>query len=130
MMTKDDAISAAETFVTRHYPKLPEFVMVFHLTEREGRIFGECWFREPRSARWRESAMWVDQSSAEHAGLGDQWRELTSAAPGISGIAGKWTVHFFMSWDTDTLGMPETLAIMIDDADGSVTRVSPDRAAS
>jgi hypothetical protein len=129
-MTKDDAISAAETFVTRHYPKLPEVVMVSHLTEREGRLFAECWFREPRSRRWRESAIWVDESMAEDERLGDQWRELTSAVGGISAIAGKWTVHFFMSWDTDALGMPETLAIRIDEADGSVTRVSPDRTAS
>jgi hypothetical protein len=42
------------------------------------------------------------------------------------GAVGKWLVAFFMSWDTDAAGMPQTLHVTVDDVDGSVTQISPE----
>jgi hypothetical protein len=126
-MTKDEAIDAAEAFVARKYRKLPQVVSIWHLTERQGRLFGETWIRMPGAARWHESARWWDESNAEAAGFGEVWRAAKAAAEreGLR-IAGRWTVYFFMSFDTDALGMPPTLGVSIDDVDGAVTQVTPE----
>jgi hypothetical protein len=34
----------------------------------------------------------------------------------------KWFVSFFCSWDTDVLGMPSTLNVLVDNASGEVRR--------
>ena len=116
-MTKDEAILAAETFVRHKYAKVPQVVMVSHLTVREGRLFVECWMRAPGSGRWNKSDIWADESGAEMASLRDRWPEWKNA------VIGRWTVRFFMSWDTDALGMPETLAVRVGDSDGSVRQL-------
>jgi hypothetical protein len=67
-----------------------------------------------------------DESHAEDAGFGDEWRALRAAAGEGRRFTGRWTVYFFMSWDTDALGMPQTLRVSVDDSDGTVTQVTPD----
>jgi hypothetical protein len=35
-------------------------------------------------------------------------------------VRGKWFVSFFCSWDTDSLGMPQTLNLLVDDKNGEI----------
>ena len=119
-MTKDEAIRAAEAFVTRKYAHVPPVVAVTHLTSRGRLVAAENWFRGPNRTHWRESSMTWDESQADDAGFGDEWRTLQAAGRET------WTVSFFMSWDTDALGMPQTLHVRIGDADGAVSQVTPE----
>ena len=126
-MTKDEAVDAAEAFVARKYRKLPQVVSISHLTEREGRLFAETWIRMPGAARWHESTAWWDESRAQASGFGEQWRAAKAAAEAEGWrFAGRWTVYFFMSFDTDALGMPPTLGVSIDDTDGTANQITPE----
>jgi hypothetical protein len=35
---------------------------------------------------------------------------------------GKWMVSYFCNWDTDALGLPETLHVLVDDMSGDAQR--------
>jgi hypothetical protein len=119
-MTRDEAIRAAEAFVTRKYSHVPPVVGVTHLTTRGRLLAAEHWFRGPDRTHWRESSMAWDESKAADAGFRDEWRTLQAAGHET------WTVSFFMSWDTDALGMPQTLQVRINDADGAVSQITPE----
>src|SRR3954451_12502831 len=114
-MTKDEAIRAAEAFVSRKYSHVPRVVSVSHLTVRGDRFFIEHWSREPGATRWREALMEWDESQIEDVMGSEAWREARAAAGEALRISPRWTVHFFMSWDTDELGMPQTLRVQVDD---------------
>lgn len=123
-MTKDEAVLAAEAFVSRKYAHVPPVVSVSHMTVRGDRILAEQWFREPGASRWRQFSTEFDESQIEDAIVGDAWRVARADAGDGWRIGPRWTIQFFMSWDTDALGMPQTLGIQIEDANGAVTQVT------
>jgi hypothetical protein len=55
--------------------------------------------------------------------------ELQRQAPGqltaeeARQVQGKWFISFFCSWDTDALGLPMTLNLLVDCATGAVEQV-------
>jgi hypothetical protein len=116
IMTKDEAVSQAQSFVRSKYPIVPPVVMVQHVTVRQvgarHRLQIESWMQFGRSMEIRYSVSLLDLADIQ---------SLDTFA-----VAGKWLVAFFMNWDTDAAGMPETLQVTVDDVDGIVTQVSPE----
>jgi hypothetical protein len=54
-------------------------------------------------------------------------RSGTTLAPGERAEAtGRWSVTFACSWDTDALGMPPALHVLVDDATGQAHLPSPE----
>jgi len=70
-------------------------------------LFIEGWLRFPGSSELRRSVTWADLENFETVDYVD-----------------KWLIFFFMSWDTDSARMPQTLYVTVDDTDGSVTQIS------
>jgi hypothetical protein len=115
-MTKDEAVSKAQTFVTSKYPHVPPVVMVQHVSVRQlgdgQQPYIESWMQFGGSTEMRYSASLFDLADIP--------------SPDVLAMSGKWLVAFFMSWDTDAAGMPETLLVTVDALNGSVTQLSPD----
>ena len=129
-MTRDEALAKAASFVASKYPVTPPAVMAQHFMGPGPGLTVQVHSRSPGSTRWRE----VEVRLAERRGdivpvvgatVGSEcvctWNAPASLAADASRLVGKWLVGFFMSWDTDAAGMPETLFVMVDDANGTVT---------
>ena len=114
-MTKDEAVLQAQTYVRSKYPIVPPVAMVQHITVRQlgyrERLHIQSWMAFCGSAEMRHSVSLLDLADV--------------SSSDASAMSGKWFVAFFMSWDTDAAGMPQTLQVTVDDVDGSVTQVSP-----
>jgi hypothetical protein len=112
-MTKDEAVSHAQAFVRSKFPIVPPVVLVQHSRVRKlgarQRLWIEGWMRFGASTEMRHSVSLLDIEDVQVH----------------ESVEGKWLVIFFMSWDTDAAGMPETLHVLVDDQ-GSVTQVSPE----
>ena len=115
-MTKDEAVSHAQTFVKNKYAMVPPVAGVSHFTVRQigsrQRARVESWMRFGRSLELRHSVGLLD--------LEDLPRRDAALA-----MSGKWLVSFFMSWDTEAVGMPEALLLTVSDLDGSVIPFFP-----
>jgi hypothetical protein len=120
-MTKDEAVSLAQAFVKYKYPLVPPVTGVYHTTERQvgyrRRLYIETWMRFGGSTEMRRSVSLLDRDDVTSA----------DALANVAGaVAENWLVFFFMSWDTDAAGMPQTLYVGVDDCDGSVIQLSPE----
>lgn len=110
-MNQEEAISQAQDFVRSKYPIVPPITGVVHVTERplglEQRLFVESWLYSTDSARMISSSRtWADHRDSE-----------------TTNYLNKWLIYFYMSWDTDTAGMPQTLGVMVDDSGSDKTRI-------
>jgi hypothetical protein len=110
-MNKEEAISQAQDFVRGKYPIVPPITGVVHVTKRprglEQQLFIESWLYSPNPARIKSSSStWADHTDSETASF-----------------LNKWLIYFYMSWDTDAAGMPQTLGVMVDDFGSEVTQM-------
>ena len=75
--------------------------------------------------------VWTHYPVVPPVNLGLMFSERAIARLGLHGSAeitnhdyqklcGKWFVSFFCSWDTDALGLPETLNVLVDSMSGEV----------
>jgi hypothetical protein len=114
-MTKDEVVSHAQTFVRSKYLVVPPVVSVQHFAARQvgsrQRLYAESWIRFDASTEMRYSVSLFDIA------------DIPSSE--VEAVEGKWLVAFFMSWDSDAAGMPQTLHVLVDDQ-GSVTKISPE----
>jgi hypothetical protein len=113
-VTKDEAVSQAQAFVKGKYPLVPPVSMVSRITVRQmgfrERVHIESWMRFGGSTEMRHSVALADVEefpSREH----------------VLALSGKWQIAFFLSWDTDVVGMPQSLIVIVDDLDGSAAQM-------
>lgn len=121
-MTKDNAIARAEAYVAARYPMVPKVISVRHFVYLHGRLVGKSWHRRPGTAVWHEADSNFDFAAIE-AMLDDARMPIDFGAMRDTLRSGRWSVSFFMSCDTDEQGMPQTLNLLIDDADGSIAEI-------
>jgi hypothetical protein len=115
IMTKDEAVSHAQTFVRSKYRVVPPVVSVLHPTIRQvgsrQRLHAESWMQFHGSTEMRYSVSLLDVADMPSSDF--------------EAVEGKWLIAFFMSWNTDAAGIPETLHVLVDDQ-GQVTPISPE----
>ena len=65
------------------------------------------------------SSQWVQARYPITPPLGMVW-QITEAETDCRHLLGKWVVTFCCSWDTDALGLPLTLILLVDTSTGIV----------
>lgn len=68
------------------------------------------------------SALYLDQNDLQQYEA-ETGRQVGNRKPGQP--RDKWIIAYFCSWDTDAMGMPETLHVAVDDSTGEVCRFWP-----
>ena len=99
-MTRDEIVEIARRWVRERYAMVPPVAGTMHFTDEGVEASFPLLNRAslPRRLSYRDHP------------------ELS----GTTELMGKWVVHFFCSWDTDKVGIPETLHLCVDDLTGEV----------
>jgi hypothetical protein len=113
-MTHEEAMSIASDYVRKRYSFAPPIILVQHVIHENLEdtlvAVGTTWLKMPGSSAWRKSIAHTHPEPQGHS----------CCKPGQAG----WIVGFFMSWDTDAIGMPQTLMVAIDDITGETAEIA------
>lgn len=96
-MAQDQVIAAASGWVRDRYPVVPPVGLVLEFSEEK-----------------------LDAIERQQSAAG-----VVLPAGERRYLANKWVVSFCGSWDTDALGMPMGLQVVVDDATGQAERLPP-----
>jgi hypothetical protein len=116
-MTKEETVSRAQKYVANQYPMVPPIGGIFPYSVRQigarERVRVEGWMHNGRSKELQHSVGLLDLADLKDVPS----QEIDLAKSGY------WMVSFFMNWDTDALGMPPVLNLIVCDRDGGVSEM-------